>query len=95
MKELVKLAEAIWPDKKIYHLESGRDDGGYVGYNNANGTFHVFNPYKDANDDYEVLEWMRKYHREELRRVLTKLRCSYQWNYKIGYYTGAALEIIK
>ena len=51
----------------------------------------IFDPFTDANDDYAVLEWMRK------RNKLQCLRSRY-WNrscdYRVGDYARAALKAL-
>lgn len=86
----VILAKVIWPDKDIYQIERSRDDGGFVGYNYPNGTFHNFNPFTDANDDYAVLEWMR----ENDKLDSDNFDLHYQWNYQVGDYARAALKAL-
>ena len=47
------------------------------------------NPFKDANDDYAVLEWMRKEGTIGWHNTLDKDAAGY---YKIGAYARAALK---
>ena len=49
-----------------------------------------FDPFTDANDDYAVLEWMRKNYGASLFGKHLKF-CSW---YQIGDYAKAALKVI-
>lgn len=57
-KALIPLAEAMWPEKNIFHLQPGQDDGGYVGYNVANGSFRNFDPIASADDCEKMIAWL-------------------------------------
>jgi len=92
MNDRIKLAEAIWPDRKIYHQEPYRNDGGDVGYHNANGTFRAFNPYVDANDDYTVFMWMCSQERFTPEFWIEFNKTNLMSTYKIGNYARAALK---
>jgi len=55
-------------------------EAGTASINVLNGkTHHTFNPYENADDDYAVLEWMRKH---------TNLDADYQ----VGDYTRLLME---
>lgn len=88
----IKLAETMFPDKKIYHIEPSRDDGGLIGYYLANGNFRTLNPFTDANDDYAVLRWMREDDRQfdKFKPELTFPLSSYG----IGDYARAACKVL-
>ena len=51
----------------------------------------MFDPFTDANDDYAVLEWMRK---QGAATGAFELHNSYKANYFIGDYARAALKVI-
>lgn len=57
----------------------------------------TFDPFTDANDDYAVLEWMRK--QDEEMFTSFAFRCNIHWMddwclYKIGDYARAALKVM-
>ena len=92
-KDRVLIAEAIWPDKKIYQIGEGQDDGGFVGYSLANGTFRNFNPYTDANDDNAILKWMLG--QMDVRDVSEWLEHKIGAMYQVGDVASAALAYLQ
>jgi len=87
MSDRIKLAEAMKLDAhpKGFELYEDGDERKYPG----------FEPFRDANDDYAVLEWMRE-HKDwrEFRAYLIVEPIDDGFNYKIGDYARAALKVI-
>lgn len=58
---------------------------------------YSFNPYENANDDYAVLEWMRKQdfdtHQNFAEQLCTDL-VNAPLNYTVGDYARAALRVL-
>lgn len=55
-------------------------------------------PFINANDDYAVLEWMRKkteFHKPTNARFSIHQYLPTAWNYKIGDYARAALKVLE
>jgi len=80
MDDRIKLAEAMGISLEPYHPTDDCD-------HRPN-----FDPFTDANDDYAVLEWMRKIEADGGRLVYIGSMKSY---YQIGDYARAALKVIK
>ena len=70
-----------------------------MGWNTVGG--NLFQPDTDANDDYAVLEWMRKQirpcqpHGEPDWPYLNALGGSLQIDYHIGDYARTALKVLE
>jgi len=52
-----------------------------------------FDPFNDANDDYAVMEWIRKQH--FVTYLTAYLEHEYTQDYQIGDYARAALKVIE
>jgi len=78
----IKLAEAMgW--KRLNKTEWLDPDG-------IRHTNFGFNPFTDANDDYAVLEWMRK------NETMPMSLCGkLAFHYKVGDYARAALKVLE
>ena len=101
MNDRIKLAEAMgwkWSLRNV-HYKTGQ-------WTSPDGTeaevwcYHdaiPFDPFTDANDDYAVLEWMRKTHAPNGDRVWQKFRSHLhlQERYNIGDYARAALKVLE
>ena len=96
MNDRIKLAEAMgWKHEQMrenlrracWHLPPAED----WRYSAA-----LPDPYTDANDDYAVLEWMRKENNKPWQFELSQLdgRKRYKWDYQIGDYARAALKVL-
>ncbi len=106
MNDRIKLAEAMWPDKKWCV--------GYpLGFIDEGGDKHhrAPDPFTDANDDYAVLEWARenlsprkfvKFSENianlliglEKKKPFDALCISLTTEYKIGDYARAAVLVL-
>lgn len=87
MKDRIRLAEAMGiPDAD---QETVDIDSRTVCIWNERDSF---NPFTDANDDYAVLEWMRK--EGWPRWQLISEGCEYCFDYKVGDYARAALKVL-
>ncbi len=90
MNDRIRLAEAMgwfkdYDDPNVWH-ELG---------DNPDGPCKVLpDPENDANDDYAVLEWMRK---DITTKEFNEFRVMTEWpvyRYQIGDYARAALKVL-
>ncbi len=88
-RDRVRLAEAMGVDPNLFGPLWGNP---------------IFDPFKDANHDYAVLEWMRaEEKRMEFPRYVgalsgvmqNRLAASHAANYRIGDYARAALKVLR
>ncbi len=61
-----------------------------------NNLMQPFSPLTDANDDYAVLKWMRSLEGNEKHNFHAPgpMFSTLTWDYKIGDYARAALEVL-
>ncbi len=87
----VKLAEFVGWDKVVFSIPGEPDR--VFWHHPQKGIFtHVPpDPFTDANDDYAVLEWMRR-HAHDYGPMMSKHSA---WLYQIGDYARAALKVIQ
>lgn len=98
-EERIKLAEAMgWTNirSKYIAMEEKSYPFGVVPGNVNDKRFkeQIPDPFTDANDDYAVLEWMRKTDLINSLNV-TEYEIQFWWKYKIGDYARAALKMIE
>ncbi len=91
MSDRIKLAEAMG----IRH-PSGKHCGGPGSMAEALGGpetyIEPFDPFNDANDDYAVMEWIRKQH--FVTYLTAYLEHEYTQDYQIGDYAKAAVLVL-
>ena len=98
MNDRIKLAEAMWPDKKWC-------TGYPLGFIDENNVKHhrAPDPENDANDDYLVLEWIRSPESQVMLPIYAMklgelLRdrgdTNALHNYQIGDYARACLKVL-
>ena len=96
MSDRIKLAEAMgwewkpYPEDTMGELTSPR--GQVVYCTGAQRKYHIPDPFTDANDDYAVLEWMRRQGRSGWKVYMEDLP---MFNYQIGDYARAALKVLE
>ena len=102
MKDRIKLAEAMgWKYKSTNGWFQWTNPQGYAIGSMALGKKHIvppINPFKDANDDYAVLEWMREKQNGDKDDcfiwTLFASGCP-SYSYKVGDYARAALKVLE
>lgn len=109
MNDRIKLAEAMgWTplDHKLigWWMPPGVELDDHLFMINRKDEAHLPDPFTDANDDYVVLEWMRKFRAQDMSDYpdggyLIWARFCEQFgvfgNYKIGDYARAALKVLE
>ena len=92
-KDRIRLAEAIGRRHPL-----GKHYGGGVSelFGGPSGYIEPFDPFTDANDDYAVLEWMRKNwtDQQQIDALEALPMGNYMDAYQIGDYARAALKVI-
>ena len=89
----IKLAEAMgWEWQQSSDPLIGRWSFGGMTHDYGLWHHYIPDPENDANDDYAVLEWMRK--EREGFSTCYLLTTRTRWSYQIGDYARAALEVL-
>lgn len=113
MNDRIKLAEAIgwrWYDPYWVstgvppHIAADVEKYAYFGWASETPPDPPFDPFESIEDDFEVLDWMRKQepaiinpHKSMSSGTLTEadiLMGATQWSYQVGNYARAALKVI-
>jgi hypothetical protein len=92
MNDRIKLAEAMGWKRSTWFCQDCffRSDGRLTIVNSSD----FFDPFTDANDDYAVLRWIVGDDKPFNMEVIYSLEWNV-WEYKVGDYARAALEVIE